>query len=65
MGLGAVQLGLMYVFLLPVLRLLSVPEVLLFTIFTPLYVALFDDALAGRFQPVHLLVARWPWPARR
>jgi carboxylate/amino acid/amine transporter len=57
MGLGAVQLGLMYVFFYQSFLLLSVPEVLLFTIFTPLYVTLLDDALAGRFSPVHLLVA--------
>ena len=57
MGLGAVQLGLMYVFFYQSFELLSVPEVLLFTIFTPLYVTLLDDALAGRFSPVHLLAA--------
>jgi len=57
MALGAVQLGLMYVFFYQSFLLLGVPEVLLFTIFTPLYVAVLDDALAGRFRPVHLLVA--------
>ncbi|MFU8833493.1 MAG: EamA family transporter, partial [Wenzhouxiangella sp.] len=57
MGLGAVQLGLMYGFFYQSFLLLSVPEVLLFTIFTPLYVTLLDDLLAGRFSPVHLLVA--------
>lgn len=73
MGLGAVQLGLMYVFFYQSFLLLSVPEVLLFTIFTPLYVALLDDALAGRFAPAHLFAAvlavagaaviRWQQPA--
>ena len=57
MGLGAVQLGLMYVFLYQSFLLLSVPEVVLFTIFTPVYVAVIDDALAGRFSPVHLVSA--------
>ncbi|PKL95217.1 MAG: EamA family transporter [Gammaproteobacteria bacterium HGW-Gammaproteobacteria-8] len=57
MGLGALQLGLMYVFFYQSFLLLSVPEVLLFTIFTPLYVTLLDDALAGRFSPAHLLAA--------
>lgn len=57
MGLGALQLGLMYVFFYQSFLLLSVPEVLLFTIFTPLYVAVLDDALAGRFAPSHLVAA--------
>ena len=57
MGLGAAQLGLMYVLFYQSFLLLSVPEVLLFTIFTPLYVTLLDDALAGRFSPAHLLAA--------
>ncbi len=57
MALGAVQLGLMYVFFYQSFLLLSVPEVLLFTILTPLYVAVFDDLLHARFSPVYLLVA--------
>ncbi len=57
MGLGAVQLGLMYLFFYQSFLLLSVPEVLLFTIFTPLYVALLASALAGRFSPAHLIAA--------
>lgn len=57
MGLGAVQLGLMYVFFYQSFLLLSVPEVLLFTIFTPLYVAVLDDALNRRFSAIHLLAA--------
>ncbi|MGL5948871.1 MAG: EamA family transporter [Aeromonas sp.] len=48
MVLGAVQLGLMYLFYYHGFALLSVPEVLIFTIFTPLYVALLSDALSGR-----------------
>ncbi|RDB44000.1 EamA family transporter [Halomonas sp. DQ26W] len=57
MALGAVQLGVMYIFFYQSFLLLSVPEVLLFTIFTPLYVTLLDDALFGRFTPFYLLTA--------
>ncbi|APX92590.1 EamA family transporter [Halomonas sp. 1513] len=57
MGIGAVQLGLMYVFFYQSFLLLTVPEVLLFTIFTPLYITLIDDAMAGRFTPFYLLTA--------
>jgi carboxylate/amino acid/amine transporter len=57
MGLGAVQLGVMYIFFYQSFLLLTVPEVLLFTIFTPLYVTLLDDAMFGRFTPFYLLTA--------
>ncbi|XGA81522.1 carboxylate/amino acid/amine transporter [Halomonas sp. CH40] len=57
MGLGAIQLGVMYIFFYQSFLLLSVPEVLLFTIFTPLYVALLDDLFFGRFTPFYLLTA--------
>ncbi len=57
MGLGAVQLGLMYVFFYQSFVLLSVPEVLLFTIFTPVYVALLDDLVERRLSPAHLVAA--------
>lgn len=57
MGIGAIQLGLMYIFFYQSFLLLSVPEVLLFTIFTPLYVTLLDDALARRFSPFYLVTA--------
>ncbi|MDG4870083.1 EamA family transporter, partial [Guyparkeria sp. 1SP6A2] len=40
MALGAIQLGVMYIFFYQSFLLLSVPEVLLFTIFTPVYIAL-------------------------
>lgn len=42
-GLGAIQLGIMYLLLYHSFLYLSVAEVLLFTILTPLYVNLFDD----------------------
>jgi len=54
MAIGAVQLGLMYLFYYQSFTLLSVPEVLLFTILTPLYVTLFADLLDGRFHPMYL-----------
>ncbi|GED22064.1 EamA family transporter [Halomonas halmophila] len=57
MALGAVQLGVMYIFFYQSFVLLSVPEVLLFTVLTPLYIALLDDALFRRFTPFHLLTA--------
>ncbi|MGO2880509.1 MAG: carboxylate/amino acid/amine transporter [Halomonas sp.] len=57
MALGAIQLGVMYTFLYQSFLLLSVPEVLLFTIFTPVYIALLDDLLFGRFTPIYLLTA--------
>jgi len=57
MAIGAIQLGLMYLFYYQSFLLLSVPEVLIFTIFTPVYVTLIYDLLAGRFHPVYLLSA--------
>ncbi|WP_018983649.1 DMT family transporter [Salinimonas chungwhensis] len=56
-GLGAIQLGVMYIFFYHSFLYLSVPEVLLFTIITPLYVALLNDALFKRFTPFHVLCA--------
>lgn len=57
MLLGAVQLGLMYLFYYQSFLLLSVPEVLIFTIFTPVYITLLYDALQRRFQLRFLLAA--------
>ncbi|PMH46071.1 hypothetical protein BCU68_09820 [Vibrio sp. 10N.286.49.B3] len=57
MAIGGVQLGLMYCFYYQSFLLLSVPEVLLFTVFTPLYVTLFYDLLKGRFSPWYLVTA--------
>jgi len=48
MLIGAVQIGLMYLLLYQAFLHLSVAEVLLFTIFTPLYVTLVDDLLFHR-----------------
>ncbi|WP_025733791.1 DMT family transporter [Carnimonas nigrificans] len=57
MGVGAIQIGAMSIFVYQAFTLLSVPEVLLFTVLTPLYVTLFDDALARRFSGFHLATA--------
>ncbi len=54
---GAVQFGLMYVLYLRAFALLQAYEVALFTIFTPVYIALLDAAIAKRWQPRHLLAA--------
>lgn len=47
-AIGALQIGVMYLFLYHAFLYLSVAEVLLFTIFTPLYVTLVDELLSGR-----------------
>ena len=54
MSLGAIQLGIMYLFYYHSFLLLTVPEVLVFTIFTPIYVTLIHDLLEGRFKPTYL-----------
>ena len=57
MALGAIQLGLMYVFYYRSFLLLSVPEVLIFTILTPVYVTLIHDLMQGRFSYRYLVSA--------
>ncbi|MFT6405966.1 MAG: carboxylate/amino acid/amine transporter [Marinomonas primoryensis] len=47
---GALQLGIMYGFYYQSFLYLSVPEVLLFTVMTPLYVTLINDMLDKRFN---------------
>lgn len=54
---GMLQFGVTYLCLYRSFSYLTVPEVLLFTIFTPLYVTLVDDALFRRFSPVALVAA--------
>jgi len=56
-GVGAFQLGLMYCFYYQSFIYLSVPEVLLFTVLTPIYVTLLYDLGQRRFSPVFLLSA--------
>ncbi|CUA83028.1 EamA family transporter [Pseudidiomarina woesei] len=55
-AIGALQIGVMYLFLYHAFLYLTVPEVLLFTIFTPLYVTLIDDVL---FERKHLPAQWW------
>ena len=54
---GLVQFGLMYIFYLAAFNSLQAYEVALFTIFTPIFVTLIDDAFTRRFNPLHLAVA--------
>ncbi|WP_331775738.1 DMT family transporter [Sulfurospirillum sp. 1612] len=55
MLIGSVQIGLMYIFFYQSFLFLSVPEVILFTIFTPIYVTLIYDGLKGQFKPLYLI----------
>ncbi|TRW49513.1 EamA family transporter [Aliidiomarina halalkaliphila] len=48
MGIGAIQIGMMYLLLYHAFLHISVAEVLLFTIFTPLYITLLDEQLLNR-----------------
>ncbi len=57
MALGAIQLGCMYVFYYQSFLLLTVPEVLIFTILTPVYVTLIFDLMQGRFSARYLVTA--------
>jgi len=57
MGIGIIQIGLMYLFFYKSFLFLSVPEVLLFTIFTPLYVTIIYDLLDAKFNPLYILTA--------
>jgi len=57
-GIGAVQLGLMYLLLYHSFLYLTVPEVLLFTILTPVYISILD--YFWRYRQLHW---RWLGPA--
>ena len=57
MGIGAIQLGVMYGFYYHSFLFLTVPEVLLFTVMTPLIVTLLNDALDQRFNPLFFIAA--------
>jgi len=57
MAVGMLQFGLTYLFLYRSFAYLTVPEILLFTVTTPIYVALLDDLLRQRFAPIGLLAA--------
>lgn len=57
MAIGSCQLGIMYLFYYQSFLYLSVPEVLLFTVLTPLYVTLIYDILKVRFHAGFLFSA--------
>ncbi|GAA59395.1 hypothetical protein P20652_1258 [Pseudoalteromonas sp. BSi20652] len=57
MLIGAIQLGVMYSFYYHSFLFLSVPEVLLFTVMTPLYITLLNDALNKNFNSRFFIVA--------
>lgn len=54
---GALQFGITYLCLYRSFNVLSVQEVLLFTVLTPIYVTLLDDAMARHFNHWALLAA--------
>ena len=56
-AIGAVQFGLMYALYIAAFRYLQAYEVVMLTIFTPIYVVLFDGALEGRMDRRALLAA--------
>lgn len=56
-AIGAVQLGFMYCFYFQSFRFLTVPEVLLFSVFTPIYITLLNDILSKQFHKGQLLTA--------
>lgn len=51
MAAGALQFGITYLCLYRSFQFISVAEVLLFTIFTPIYITLLDDLLQRHFNP--------------
>ncbi|NDJ26897.1 hypothetical protein DMB95_03360 [Campylobacter sp. MIT 12-8780] len=55
MGIGGLQIGIMYIFYYHSFLYLSVAEVALFTIFTPFYVSLIYDLFSHRFRAFYLL----------
>ncbi len=54
---GALQFGIMYITYIAAFKSLKAYEVALFTIFTPIYVTLIEDALQKKFNPLYLLTA--------
>ncbi|WP_338327547.1 EamA family transporter [Rosenbergiella epipactidis] len=54
---GALQFGITYALAYQSFRLLTVPEMLLFTTLTPLYIGLINNALDRQFNPWTLLAA--------
>ncbi|KZN49336.1 DMT family transporter [Pseudoalteromonas luteoviolacea] len=57
MVIGAIQIGLMYGFYYHSFLYLSVPEVLLFTVMTPVYITIINDLIEKRLHLHYLFVA--------
>lgn len=57
MAIGGIELGAMYLFFYNAFIFLTVPEVLLFTVFTPIYITLLDDLLRRRLTLWYLATA--------
>ncbi|SMC26340.1 carboxylate/amino acid/amine transporter [Andreprevotia lacus DSM 23236] len=57
MAAGALQFGITYLLLYRAFHHLTVAEVLLFTIFTPIFITLLDDAFARRFNALASVAA--------
>lgn len=57
MAIGAIQLGLMYGFYYNSFIYLTVPEVLLFTILTPIYITILNDIFIGKFNKNFFITA--------
>lgn len=56
-GIGAIQIGLMYMAFYNSFLFLSVPEVILFTIFTPLYISFFGELFEKKINFAYILSA--------
>ncbi len=56
-AIGAVQLGLMYCFYFQSFKFITVPEVLLFSVLTPVYITILNDVVNKQFNKKHLLTA--------
>ncbi|MBA4385887.1 MAG: hypothetical protein C0410_14205 [Anaerolinea sp.] len=54
---GIMQFGIMYIAYIASFKTLKAYEVALFTIFTPIYVTLIDDAFRKKFNPLYLVTA--------
>jgi carboxylate/amino acid/amine transporter len=57
LAIGSIQIGIMYLFLYHAYHYLTVPEILLFTIFTPFYVTLIYDVFHKQFNALYLVSA--------
>ena len=56
-GIGAIQIGFMYSFYLNAFNFISVEKILLFTIFTPIYVTMISDFFQKKIQKTFLFLS--------